>query len=99
MCAKEIPNPQRGNQLVKESDQAVETRGPPPEHDLSRLSRIVMAEVFDNPRLLPNVEMQLFTYGISRDSRFGFSASAARMWAIGFLPSPSPMLEEALPKE
>jgi hypothetical protein len=76
MCAKEIRNPQRGNQLVKESDQAVETRGPPPEHDLSGLSRIVMAEVFDNPRLLPNVEMLLFTYGISRDSRFGFSASA-----------------------
>jgi hypothetical protein len=36
---------------------------------LSRLSRIVMAEVFDKPRLLPNVEMLLFTYGISRDSR------------------------------
>jgi hypothetical protein len=33
MCAKEIRNTQRGNQLAKESDQAVETRGPPTEHD------------------------------------------------------------------
>jgi hypothetical protein len=47
MCAKEIRNPQRGNQPVKESDQDQ-----------------------------PNVEMLLFTYGISRDSRFRFSASA-----------------------
>ena len=76
MCAKEIRNPQRGNQLVKESDQAVEQEARRRNMTLSRLSRIVMAEVFDNPRLLPNVEMLLFTYGISRDSRFGFSASA-----------------------